>query len=259
MESIRSINVEEKSNERVRPAPVMSRSWRSRWGARDMTVSGGRWFLLPAIITPASALDRAQQSADRVMRSLQRYGFLCRELNVLSVDGPWRQQYEVLSRMEWSGTVRRGYFVEGLSGSQFALPEVRLNEARDAQMIWLSALDPANIYSRVETRWHNGAGEPIRVPRMAGSWIALRAGRPILAAVSHGTRLIPLVDDVSLLEQAVQSVGELLNRLPRDQRHVLTVKQWGDADIVDSPAFAWLQRSGFSRDTQGLRLYRQYA
>ena len=36
---------------------------------------------------------------------------------------PWRVLYEVLSRMELTGAVRRGYFVEGLSGAQFALPE----------------------------------------------------------------------------------------------------------------------------------------
>ena len=36
---------------------------------------------------------------------------------------PWRVLYEVLSRMEMAGSVRRGYFAEGLSGAQFALPE----------------------------------------------------------------------------------------------------------------------------------------
>ena len=36
---------------------------------------------------------------------------------------PWRVLYEVLARMELADEVRRGYFVEGLSGAQFALPE----------------------------------------------------------------------------------------------------------------------------------------
>ena len=32
----------------------------------------------------------------------------------------------MLTRMEWAGTVRRGYFVEGITGSQFALPGVHV-------------------------------------------------------------------------------------------------------------------------------------
>ena len=36
---------------------------------------------------------------------------------------PWRILYEVLSRMELAGDVRRGYFVEGMSGAQFARAE----------------------------------------------------------------------------------------------------------------------------------------
>src|SRR5262249_11734613 len=55
---------------------------------------------------------------------LQRYGVVARELALLDPAMPaWRVLYEVLSRMEMTGTVRRGYFVEGLSGAQFALPE----------------------------------------------------------------------------------------------------------------------------------------
>ena len=36
----------------------------------------------------------------------------------------WSQLYRVCQRMELRGELRRGYFVTGLSGIQFALPEV---------------------------------------------------------------------------------------------------------------------------------------
>ena len=35
----------------------------------------------------------------------------------------WRAIYRELKRLEFRGEVRRGYFVRGLSGAQFALPE----------------------------------------------------------------------------------------------------------------------------------------
>ena len=48
---------------------------------------------------------------------LQRYGVVARELSLLDPwMSPWRVLYEVFSRMELAGEVRRGYFVEGLSG-----------------------------------------------------------------------------------------------------------------------------------------------
>ena len=33
------------------------------------------------------------------------------------------QHFQVLKKMEWSGEIRRGYFIEGLSGVQFATDE----------------------------------------------------------------------------------------------------------------------------------------
>ncbi|MFQ5824732.1 MAG: hypothetical protein ACE5JB_11795 [bacterium] len=35
----------------------------------------------------------------------------------------WYQLFQILKRLEWQGEVRRGYFIEGHLGVQFALPE----------------------------------------------------------------------------------------------------------------------------------------
>src|SRR5207248_3280869 len=57
----------------------------------------------------------------------------------------------VLRAMEEAGKVRRGYFVEGLGGAQFAHPGAvdRLRAGRDeneAAFMTLAAIDPANPY-----------------------------------------------------------------------------------------------------------------
>ena len=123
---------------------------------------------------------------------------------------PWRVLYEVLSRMELAGEVRRGYFVEGLSGAQFALPEaaqllqdLHLPSTRGrAGCVLLHSLDPANLY---------GSGAPFDIPlldggtrpllRRAGNWLVLRAGRPVLLVEQQGKRLTALAsasrDDVA--------------------------------------------------------------
>src|SRR5205085_10724016 len=98
---------------------------------------------------------------------LHRYGVVAREFALLDPwMAPWRVLYEVLSRMELAGDVRRGYFVEGLSGAQFALPEAaqRLQElhlpsAATAPVILLHSLDPANLY---------GSGAPFDIDLLEG-------------------------------------------------------------------------------------------
>src|SRR5205807_2891325 len=113
---------------------------------------------------------------------------------------PWRVLYEVLTRMELAGEVRRGYFVEGLSGAQFALPEaaqqlteLQLPSTAAEPVVLLHSLDPDNLY---------GSGAPLDVPlldggtrpllRRAGNWVTLRAGRPVLLVEGQGKRLTAL-------------------------------------------------------------------
>ena len=242
-----------------RPARMPRNWWRQNHGVTAGNL-GGRWYLLPPVAPPSTALDRAQQAADRVERLLRRTGFACRELAEPQVDGPWKGAYDVLTRMEWAGTVRRGYFVDGIAGSQFAHPAARLEaQSGEGGVVWLSMIDPANIWARASTRWISDSGPAARVPRIAGSWIALVDGRPVVAAVAWGQRLIPLPAAWEQQERALLAVGELLNRLPRDSHPYLAVREWDQRDILGSPAEELLRRQGFTRDTQGLRLYRQYA
>ena len=93
----------------------------------------GRWSLTQALFAgPLSADPSTRRRADAELL-LERYGVLSREL-VLSegVEGGFAALYDQLSRLETVGAVRRGYFVEGLGGAQFALPGAveRLREAR---------------------------------------------------------------------------------------------------------------------------------
>ena len=80
---------------------------------------------------------------------LDRHGLLTRS-HVLaeSLPGGFAGLYPVLTRMEEVGRVRRGYFVEGLGGAQFALPGAvdRLRATAATGVIGLASTDPANPY-----------------------------------------------------------------------------------------------------------------
>ena len=53
---------------------------------------------------------------------LERYGILTREMALAEgIPGGFSTLYPELSNLEVLGTARRGYFVEGLGGAQFAL------------------------------------------------------------------------------------------------------------------------------------------
>src|SRR5690606_32854243 len=78
----------------------------------------GRWSLLPA--REPDPTVRAHALAAQL---LDRHGVLTRA--VASAEGVAAQfgsVYRVLAALEQAGKVRRGYFVEHLGGSQFALP-----------------------------------------------------------------------------------------------------------------------------------------
>ncbi|MFI6325860.1 ATP-dependent helicase [Nonomuraea sp. NPDC050556] len=78
----------------------------------------GRWWLLPSPAVDGTL--RAQAQAEVL---LERHGVVTRGA-VMSerLPGGFAAVYQVLRAYEESGRCRRGYFVEGLGGAQFALP-----------------------------------------------------------------------------------------------------------------------------------------
>jgi len=159
---------------RARPASKHDAAIR----ARLKSSLSGRWS---AISPPARAgesdFDEAKELA---MLLLARNGILSREMLALeSMPVKWSEISFALRRLEYAGTIRRGWFVRSLSGEQYALPEAvemlraarALNPARERPLA-LSAADPANPYGALIP----GCG----VAREAGNLVAIRAGRVVL-------------------------------------------------------------------------------
>jgi ATP-dependent helicase Lhr and Lhr-like helicase len=154
----------------------------------------GRWSLVATPGTLGPERDEDARAAVIASHWLDRYGVVARDWwRRERPSVPWRAIYRELRRMELRGHVRRGYFVAGLAGAQFAVPEAveRLRAQRDepeseAPMIVMAVSDPANPYALALPPEIRG---PLDRPRGAGALLVTRRGRVMLAVESRGRRL----------------------------------------------------------------------
>ncbi len=123
------------TNDTFAPLRSLGAKQPTRRGRRGREVhpgSEGRWSLLPSGGT-GTPTERAEA---QVQQLLERHGVIVREIaKVEHITGGFSAIYPVLKAMEEAGRVRRGYFVEGLGATQFALPgcEDRLRRHRDLE------------------------------------------------------------------------------------------------------------------------------
>jgi ATP-dependent Lhr-like helicase len=172
-----------------------------RFGARRRIGTAaqvqGRWSLTAALLRdPADPASRRRALAELL---LERYGVLTRE-HVLSegVAGGFSALYPELCRLETLGIARRGYFVEGMGGAQFALPgaveRLREQPRDDERPLVLSAIDPAQPYGAV-LPWPELSLDRASAPRRAaGAYVVLCGGEPILYLERGGRALLTLVE-----------------------------------------------------------------
>ncbi|MCA2221539.1 ATP-dependent helicase [Nonomuraea sp. NEAU-L178] len=232
---------------------------------------GGRWWLLPA---PAEdATQRAQAQAEVL---LERHGVVTRgAVTSERLPGGFTPVYQMLRAYEESGRCRRGYFVEGLGGAQFALPGAvdrmramapgvapagsgdaagagTFGQAAggDRRAVVLAAADPANPYGAALS-WPAHPGEVGHKPgRKAGALVVLVDGFLVLYVERGGKTLLSFADD----ERLRPAVDALALAVRDGALGKLTVERADGASIGESPLAAALEEAGFHPTPRGLRL-----
>ncbi|HEV3094175.1 MAG TPA: DEAD/DEAH box helicase [Solirubrobacteraceae bacterium] len=183
-----------------------ARGGRSRFASRSLrggrSPAGavqGRWSLTGPVFVGHPDDPRARRRALAELL-LERYGVLTRE-QVLAegVQGGFSALYSSLAELETLGVCRRGYFVEGLGGAQFALPGAveRLRATRGEgapRARVLAAVDPAQPYGAV-LPWPRREQAGRRPARVAGAYVALVDAEPVLYLERGGRALLTLADD----------------------------------------------------------------
>jgi ATP-dependent Lhr-like helicase len=258
--------------DRIGPRLVAGQASRGRYHAAKRRVSQrlrsqepeqsigfwrGRWALLhrSGILGPARTEADVARAQAQVL--LARFGIVTRETLAFE-PGPWSWEslYNQLGRMELRGEVRRGYFVAGLPGVQFALPEAvealraaraRLDSAatEDEAPVVINATDPSNIYG-AEGR-QAAAGLAPTFARLPSTHLVLWRGQPILVAEDHGAQWMAAEVPTDALASGLRAYLARPNAPRR-----MTAYTWNGMPVLDSPGCALLQAHGFSRTPSGL-------
>jgi ATP-dependent Lhr-like helicase len=249
----------------------------------------GRWSLVHRIGVWGREVAPEERLARQARQLLQCYGIVTRESLERWEEGlDWGPLYAQFQLMEMRGEVRRGYFVQGLPGVQFALPEAveKLREwtrvpgpAPDegqaaSDLVLLNACDPANLFGPsaarpVETLDDTAEAEEAMAeePETPDNGEITDESEPArdparFARIPANWLVLLRGRPVLLLETG----GERLTTLPDlapstlhralqlavehvgGQQRRLTLSQWNGEPILDSAAAPVLERLGFRRE-----------
>jgi ATP-dependent Lhr-like helicase len=261
----------------------------TRFGSRRGTGAAaqvqGRWALTATIFRDSASLSPPTQRR-RTMAELllERHGIVTRE-HVLAegIPGGFASLYDAFSNLETLGVCRRGYFVEGLGGAQFALPgaverlRAQGDRAEEAAPVVLAATDPAQAYGAAlpwpKRRDATPAGDPsqpvITTPerpgrvdrprhpnakpaRAAGAYVVLAGSEPVLYVERGGRGLQILVErDDPRVRPSLEALATFVTG---DRRHKLSLERVDGEPVVGSDLESVLIEVGFRAGPRKLTL-----
>jgi ATP-dependent Lhr-like helicase len=215
----------------------------------------GRWSLTGPLFADAPAYGPRMRALAEIL--LERYGIVTRETVLAEgVPGGFAALYGELANLETLGTARRGYFVEGLGGAQFALSaaierlrSMRADEASGALV--LAATDPANPYG-ASLPWPKRDDEARRPSRVAGAYVVSLDAEPVLYVERGGKGLLAVREpDASWLRPALDALADAVKRgrVPR-----LGLERLDGEPLVGSEVGALLIELGFRQGPRRLTL-----
>ena len=211
----------------------------------------GRWSLTEALFRSAPAPGPRVRAQAELM--LERYGIVTRETVLAEgVPGGFSSLYGELSNLEMLGTARRGYFVEGLGGAQFALAgaveRLRGLPQRANDYLVLAATDPAQPYG-ASLAWPKRS-EGRRPARTHGAYVLLRDGEPVVYVERGGKGIVRLVELEG--ETLVEAVSRLAEAASSKLIPKLGIERVDGEPVIGSGLEAQIIAAGFSRQPRRL-------
>lgn len=213
---------------------------RQRAGARVKAIHAGRYDL----IRPLQKIG-LQEEMDRCF---DRYLILCRE-TAAACALSWQEALSLLRVQEYTGQVRRGYFVEGLSGAQFirkkdfeSVTAMLLHPKEE--LLWVNAAEPLQPFGKILA--HDKEKAFLNVP---GTAAAFYKGR-LVALFERQGKALRFFDETNL--------KETLCRFSESYRQGRIFPGKKRIAVTDYPkeAESALTESGFMREVGKFVLYR---
>ena len=221
---------------------------------QNVLAPGATWSATSRFGFLGPDLSDTQLATQRAEALLKRHGVVTRraiENDQLGWD--WRPIYDALNLMELRGIVRRGYFVNGLPGVQFASVEfVETMRAAGQQGEYsgasvVAASDPAYIFDRKLASISNSAQSTLLdFSRNSTTRIVFAGGLPIIVAYSNGARISSTNASDDAIEEGIRMLARLITQTSPTKRVVIT--EWNGAPAITSPAATILSKVGFRRD-----------
>lgn len=224
---------------------------RQRVNARVQALAAGRWDIVHPL---------RERSMEELLEDFFKENIiLCRETfhrslslrkeaeQETSVD--WSRALELLRIWEFTGRVRRGYFVRGLSGAQFIRKQeyegiLQALKHAGEQLVWLNAADPIQPWGKVLE--HLEGRSFLNIP---GNAVCLKGGVPVMLLERQGKVLRVLEGENS--EMALKEFVHLFREkaiFPEKNRIVI----WEYPEEMREA----LKMAGFGREVKGYSLYR---
>ncbi|MBV8358559.1 MAG: hypothetical protein JO189_11565, partial [Deltaproteobacteria bacterium] len=218
--------------------------------ARLQSSLSGRWSLVPQFKSgaePAKAAEAhdahgSDDAREIALILLRRHGILAREMMALEqIEIPWQQILFALRRLEYAGTIRRGWFVRALSGEQYALPEALeiLRAERQGngtgQLAVIAAVDPANPFGALLP----GCG----IAREPGNLLVIQDGSVIAGLAGRALTNSPTLDQSAF----TGAITELMKMRPR-----LVLETINSEPALESTHVSAMAAMGFHSDGRAL-------
>ncbi|WP_347957340.1 ATP-dependent helicase [Gordonia aichiensis] len=217
---------------------------------------GGRWSLIRRVDVDPTAATAATCEV-----LLDRYGVVTKGSVVAeAIDGGFSRIYRALGVFEDNGQVRRGYYIDGLGGAQFAaghtvdvLREFAVRDReRRAEAVVLAATDPANPYGAAldwPDRTAEGGHRPGRKP---GAVVVLVGGAATVFVERGGKTVLTFTDD----DASLTAAADALHRAVADGAIArIHIDQVDGEPVRRTPLGERLVAAGFATTPRGLRMH----
>jgi ATP-dependent Lhr-like helicase len=241
-------------------AKIKKASPRSRVNARMLAMSAGRWDLVRPL--------KKKTMEEWVEQLFSQTLILCRETysrpegaQADQEDTSWSGALEVLRIWEYTGKVRRGYYVAGMSGAQFvraqdydrivlALKRYGGQEQEKADVIWLNAADPCQVWGKAL------ADQEVKsFMNLPGTLVALSGGIPVVVLQRQGKVLRFLENSMSLTEDKKVSIMKAFVLLFQQKRILAEKRNLAIKEYPDEARLI-LEKVGFRKEVLSYVLYR---